>query len=364
MEYIWEIIVGLIVVAIAGIFKQIFFRKNPKSKPVTLESVSVPKDIYKESLKNAVKRKELEMQVAHGEEKAFLQAQIAELYNRLTDPKKSLEEAEKRIKNLETALEREGNDIGAEKLEEAKIALENSDFSKADELFAEIETHEEIAVQRSARAAFARGEIAEQEIRWEDAAKHYARSAQLDPNLDNLTRAGHLAYALSDFSTALSFNTKLKKELITKHGKEKQQYARAINDRAVIYTEQGEYEKAEPLHKEALKLRQNILKGNDPDIAESLNNFASFYTLLKKDVEAEAFLKQAISIYQEALGDNHPNTAHSLNNLAMIYYNQGKYTEAKLYCKQALEIFEATLGSNHPNTKFVKENYNNIKRSL
>ena len=36
-------------------------------------------------------------------------------------------------------------------------------------------------VAEAARAAFGRGEIAEEEVRWNDAADHYARAARLDP---------------------------------------------------------------------------------------------------------------------------------------------------------------------------------------
>ena len=373
MEYIWQIIVGLVVAAIAGIFKQDFFRKKSKSKPATSESVSVPIEIHKEKLEEAVKRKELEMQVAHGKENIFrLQKQVIELYDRLTDPQKSLEEKNARIASLELALEREGNDIGAEKLEEAKIALENNDFSKADELFSEIETHEELAVQRSARAAFARGEIAEQEIRWEDAAKHYARSAQLDPNFNTLIKAETFAYAVGDYHTALSFNTRLKKEAIAKYGKESEEYAKAINNHASIYTQQGKYEQAKPLHKEALKLRQNILntknpdvlKGKDPDITESLNNLASCYILQEKYNKAEPLLKQALNICKETFGYNNPNTATCLNNLGFLYYKKGERTKAESYCKQALEIFESTLGPNHPTIKSTKESYKYLKKSI
>ena len=349
------------------------FKSNKTPAPNTLlatvpqDQVSIPKDIYRENLENAVKRKELEMQVAQGEEKVLLlQEQIAELNKRLTltDPQKSLEEKNARIASLESALEREGNDIGAEKLEKAKIALENSDFSKADKLFAEIETHEELALQRSARVAFARGQIAEQEIRWKDAAKHYARTAHLAPNFDTLIKAEELAYAVGDDPTALFFNTKLKKEAIAEYGKESKQYAQAISNLGLIYTRQKKYKKAEQRHKEALKLRQDILEENDPDIAESLNNFATLYLLQKKYNEAEPLLKQALNIYKKTLGDNHPNTAHSLNSLGLIYYKRGEYKEAEQHCKKALEIFEATLGPNHPTTKFLKGSYKNLKKGM
>ena len=70
--------------------------------------------------------------------------------------------------------------------------------------------------------------------------------------------------------------------------------------------------------------------------------------------EAEPLYKQALSLRQELLGDRHPDVASSLNNLAFLRYHQNRYDEAEALLLQALEILEPVLGSNHPNTQSAK----------
>jgi tetratricopeptide (TPR) repeat protein len=77
--------------------------------------------------------------------------------------------------------------------------------------------------------------------------------------------------------------------------------------------------------------------------------------------EAEPLYKQALSLRQELLEEHHPHVAHSLNNLAMLYKSQGKYEEAKLLYVQALEILEVSQGKEHPNTKTVRNNLQSLR---
>ncbi len=106
---------------------------------------------------------------AEGTELEQLNGQIAELNGRLEDIEPAFGAAKARITELETLLEREGNQLGAERLERAENALKAGDFDEADALLAEISAEEDLAVQRKARAEFGRGQIAEEQVRWHDA---------------------------------------------------------------------------------------------------------------------------------------------------------------------------------------------------
>ena len=79
--------------------------------------------------------------------------------------------------------------------------------------------------------------------------------------------------------------------------------------------------------------------------------------------EAEPLYKQALSLKQELLGDRHPSVAISLNNLAVLRYHQNRYDEAEALLLQALEIWESVLGSNHPNTQGVKNSITYLRTS-
>ncbi len=347
-----------------------------------------------------------EHEKASDAEKVKLEQKIAELDRRLADLPQAFEDAQAQIAELKAKLEREGNEIGAEKLAVAITALEQGDFSKADELFAEIETREELAVKRSARAAFARGEIAQQEVRWHDALEHYTRAAQLAPSFNTLIRAQTLAIDVGAYDSALSLGLAAKKVAIKEYGKDTQQYAHSLNNIGSVYSECKKNELAEPLYEEALKINQNVLGKTHPYVATGLNNLGRMYQIKNQHRKATHFLKRALNIHKKAfglkhpvtattisnlggsykalgefkeaetlfkkvlkirkeiLGLRHPATANSFNSLGDLYRVQRKYTKAEPYFKQAVEIIENTLGSDHPDTKLFKQNYEYIKEVL
>ncbi|MFO0174610.1 MAG: tetratricopeptide repeat protein, partial [Aphanizomenon sp.] len=67
----------------------------------------------------------------------------------------------------------------------------------------------------------------------------------------------------------------------------------------------------------------DILKrqlGNDyPDVATSLNNLALLYYFQGQYNDAEPLYLQSLDIYKRQLGNDHPDVATTLNNLALLY---------------------------------------------
>ncbi len=299
-----------------------------------------------------------------------------------------------------------GSGINVEKLTEIMNALGNNDFSKADKAFAEIETYTELNTQELASIALTRGEIAEQQVRWKDAAEHYARAAQLDSKFEILIRAQKLALNMGNYPSALSFGEKAKKVAIQDHGKDSKHYAsilnnlgglyeaqkqykkakvlfiesleirkekfgynhpvtaNALNNLASIYFSEGDYEEAEKIFKQVRKIYEEFYDEGDPVIASCINNLAGIYYEQRKYKEAEKFYLEALKIRQDGLEENHPLTATTLNNLAMVYKKQKRYKDADFHYQQALEIFRTSLGHNHPNTKEIEVNRENNKKNL
>ena len=319
--------------------------------------IILTEEIYKEILDDKVKIRTFELNAAHGEEKARLQKEIDDLKNLLANLPQAFEDAQIQIAKLKAKLEREGNEIGAEKLAVAIIALEQADFSKADELFAEIEIREKLAVKRSARAAYARGEIAEQEVRWKDATEHYVRAAELDPCFDTLVSAQLFAIETGDYDFALLLSEKLKKAAINEYGENSEEYAVCISNIGGIYEDIGENKKAESLYEQALKIRQETLEENGISLASSLNNLAECYRNQGRYKEAEPLYLQAVDIWKKTMGKEHPRTATTISNLAFLYHQQGLHEKAKPLYLQALEIRQKFLGKNHPN---IANSFNNI----
>src|SRR5207248_418665 len=64
--------------------------------------------------------------------------------------------------------------------------------------------------------------------------------------------------------------------------------------------------------------------------------------------EAEPLYQRALRIREQQLGPEHPDVAASLHNLAILYHQQGKYREAEPLYQRALRIREQQLGPEHP----------------
>ncbi|MGD1873001.1 MAG: tetratricopeptide repeat protein, partial [Mastigocoleus sp.] len=133
-------------------------------------------------------------------------------------------------------------------------------------------------------------------------------------------------------------------------GKEHPLVATTMNNLAGIYEDQGNYSKAEPLYLQSLSIREKVLGKEHPQTASSLNNLAELYRLQGNYSKAEPLYLRSLSILEKVLGEEHPHTASTLNNLALLYRFQGNYSKAEPLYLQSLFIREKVLGKEHPQT--------------
>jgi CHAT domain-containing protein len=83
-------------------------------------------------------------------------------------------------------------------------------------------------------------------------------------------------------------------------GKAHPGYADALNNLALLYSDWGQYEKAEPLYIEAKSIREKALGKAHIDYADALNNIALLYWLTEKPLKVDSFFKEALAIkYQQ-----------------------------------------------------------------
>ena len=133
--------------------------------------------------------------------------------------------------------------------------------------------------------------------------------------------------------------------------------ATELNEKAIELYKQGKYDEAVPLLEKSLKIRQQVLGAEHPDVASSLNNLASLYDAQGRYTEAEPLYIQALDMKKKLLGSEHLSVANSLNNLAGLYSAQGRYTEAEPLYIQALDMRKKLLGAEHPS---VATSLNNL----
>ncbi|MBK6877849.1 MAG: tetratricopeptide repeat protein [Ignavibacteria bacterium] len=81
-----------------------------------------------------------------------------------------------------------------------------------------------------------------------------------------------------------------------------------------------------------------MLGENHPDYAKSLNNLAGFYEAIGNYEKAEPMFLEALRIRREVLGENHPSYATSLDNLAGLYQEIGSCVKAEPMYLEAMRI--------------------------
>ncbi|MFT5742594.1 MAG: tetratricopeptide (TPR) repeat protein [Paracoccaceae bacterium] len=291
---------------------------------------------------------EQELAQASDTEKTQLHARIAELESQIANPDKSLADAQKRIADLEALLDRSGNTIGGDRIAQAKGALEQGDYSIADDIFAEIEANNDLAVQESARAAYGRGEVAEAEIRWHDAYAHYKRASNLDDTTDHLAAYARMTWHLAKTEEARTAYEGLVNRAKSEFGGESPEYASQLNNLALVVQAQGRFPEAEALLNEAREIGRATIGTGHPDYATRLNNLAGVVQAQGRFPEAEALYNEALEIDRATIGMGHPDYATHLSNLAVVVKAQGRFPEAEALYREAREIARATIGTGHP----------------
>lgn len=287
-----------------------------------------------------------ELAQTHGEERKHLQDKIDTLNARLANPDEALAQQQAIIINLEDQLTRRGNQLGGDATLAAKTALEAGDFTKARALFETLAAETAPDVQTHADAAFALGQIAEAEVRWHDAAGHYATTACLNPTFDSLSKAREFAWRAGDYAGAFRHGEDLL--VIARKDPDQTKLAHALNEHALTLKAQGRYADAETLCKQALEIGRKIFGEGHPNFATQLNNLANVLQAQRRYPEAETLLKQTLEIARKSIGAAHPDFATHLNNLAIVFRAQSRYFEAEELFRLAMAIDRNTIGEEHP----------------
>lgn len=131
-------------------------------------------------------------------------------------------------------------------------------------------------------------------------------------------------------------------------GREHPYVATVLTNLALLYKDQGDYQRAEPYFQEALSLRERIFGPEHPEVATAASNLAELYRVQGDYTAAEPLYRRAIAICEARLGPAHSELAIGLNNAAAMYRDRGDYTTAEPLYRRALDIWEKALGPQHP----------------
>lgn len=119
-----------------------------------------------------------------------------------------------------------------------------------------------------------------------------------------------------------------------------------LNNLAVLYDYQHEYDKAIAKHEEALEIRKELAKTKTDkslaDVSTTLNNLALIFKNQNKYDDALKLYEEALKIRRDLAGKNKtylPYLGTTLHNLAGVYKHKGYDFNAFKLCLNALEIY-------------------------
>jgi tetratricopeptide (TPR) repeat protein len=120
-----------------------------------------------------------------------------------------------------------------------------------------------------------------------------------------------------------------------------------LSNLANVHHAAGEYAEARALHERVVRIREQILGPDHPNVGFGLHNLANAHQKLDAYVEAQALYERALHIFEQALGYDHPRVAQTLGNLATAYAATGKNAEARLLHERSLALTEKIYGADH-----------------
>lgn len=130
------------------------------------------------------------------------------------------------------------------------------------------------------------------------------------------------------------------------HG-ESAEIASPLFSLANLYRIQKQFEKAEPLFRRALALREQELGPEHFHTAGSFRGLALFYTDCGRYEEAEFLYQRALSIYEHTLGSEHPHVAITLMHFGKLYFAQQRYSEAEEFYQRSFSLQERIYAPEH-----------------
>lgn len=116
------------------------------------------------------------------------------------------------------------------------------------------------------------------------------------------------------------------------------------------------FDEAEQSGRSALKLDEQRLGRDHPDVARDLEALALNAFFANKYAEAVPLLNRAIALRTKAQGSLHPKVTEDLNMLGAIAYLQRDSAAAERYYRQVLRSDEQVLGPDHPDLAITLNN--------
>lgn len=116
--------------------------------------------------------------------------------------------------------------------------------------------------------------------------------------------------------------------------------AAQLNARVKALGEDGKYEEALPLARQALEIRRELLGEDHPDTLMSLKNLGWMLRDLNRWEESEPLLTQTLEGRRRVQGQQHPDYAYTLCVLGWLHYYRQEWDQAEACFRRAWETYQ------------------------
>ncbi len=321
-----------------------------KNAAVTVQQPGLTFQDHQAALKERETTIRNDLERAFEAEKDGLRKELAEAQRRIAAGETDYDETKKDLADISTDLAQIEN-LPPEKLKQAQTALAAGRTAVAEALLAEVEQEEEEGIERAAQAAYLRGEIAQEDIRWADAAVHYTRAANLNANYQRLQKAHEFLWRAGDANGAAASGEAMLVAVKGEYGEHSRELCIALNTYGLSLNALGKFEDAEKQFRQGIDVAIAVSGDDHNDHATSLNNLANLLRTMGRYEEAEPLYRQAIEIDKATIGEAHPDYAQRLNNLAVLLEGVERFDEVPDLYRDAVRISRASLGDDHPDVR-------------
>ncbi len=132
------------------------------------------------------------------------------------------------------------------------------------------------------------------------------------------------------------------------YGPEHLEVARALNRLAGAAEDEGDYQEAERLGRQALAMLERVGAIGGVDTAQVEGSLARVLRWMGQNDEAEALFRESLAIQRGLEGDHRAEIAATLNNLGVFLGQRGDWAAAEPLIREAVNIIRAVHGPEHP----------------
>ncbi len=150
-----------------------------------------------------------------------------------------------------------------------------------------------------------------------------------------------------------------------------EELATHLNNLGLVLNDDAKYEEALVYQLRSMRIREEVLDPEDPDLARIYNNIAMNYGDLKEYDLALKYGHKCMALREEILGPKHPHLANTYGIVASLYEELKQYDSSLVYHQKSLKIRQEVLDSLHPdlatsyaNMAFTYEYLGDLKTTL